>query len=272
MIETFTEIGQNQETVNDLKTWLLKQKQTQNWRTTRATADACYALLMGNQSATSGDQKVIIKLGDKTLSPVNEETEAGTGYFKRTIPASQVSASLGKVSVQLEPARGKSAKTTSWGAVYWQYFEDLDKITPATTPLKVEKKLFVVENTDKGPQLQEINSGRELKVGDKVTVRILLKVDRDMEYIHMKDMRAASMEPINVLSGYKYQGGLGYYETTSDAGIHFFFSRLPRGSYVFEYNLFVGLPGNFSNGVTTIQSMYAPEFSSHSEGTRVIVN
>jgi hypothetical protein len=92
-----------------------------------------------------------------------------------------------------------------------------------------------------------------------------------MEYVHMKDMRAASMEPTNVLSGYKFQGGLGYYESTKDASTNFFFNWLPKGSYVFEYSLLVGMEGNFSNGITTIQSMYAPEFSSHSEGTRVQV-
>jgi len=116
-----------------------------------------------------------------------------------------------------------------------------------------------------------LKDGDNLKPGDKVKVRIELKVDRLMEYVHMKDMRAATMEPINVLSGYKYQGGLGYYESTKDASTSFFFSQLPRGTYVFEYGLFVTNTGNFSNGITTIQSMYAPEFSSHSQGIRVNV-
>ena len=161
--------------------------------------------------------------------------------------------------------------STSWGSVYWQYFEDLDKITSAETPLKLVKKLFVEKNTDKGPVLDAIADGAELKVGDKVKVRIELRVDRDMEYVHMKDMRAACMEPVNVISGYKYQGGLGYYESTKDASTNFFFSWLNKGTYVFEYPLFVTHEGDFSNGITTIQCMYAPEFTSHSEGVRVTV-
>ena len=116
-----------------------------------------------------------------------------------------------------------------------------------------------------------IYDGDELKVGDKVKVRIELKVDRDMEYVHMKDMRAACMEPTNVISEYKWQGGLGYYESAKDASTNFFFSWLSRGSYVFEYPMFVTHTGNFSNGITTIQCMYAPEFTSHSEGIRVNV-
>lgn len=89
--------------------------------------------------------------------------------------------------------------------------------------------------------------------------------------MHMKDMRASAFEPVNVLSSYKWQGGLGYYESTKDASTNFFFSYLRKGTYVFEYTLFATHTGNFSNGITSIQCMYAPEFSSHSEGIRVNV-
>ncbi|TMI68728.1 MAG: hypothetical protein E6H09_21745 [Bacteroidetes bacterium] len=170
-------------------------------------------------------------------------------------------------SSQIPPSGGGGA----WGGVYWQYFEDLDKITSSATPLKLEKKLFVETNSDTGPVLNPINDGDALKVGDKIKVRIELRVDRDMEYVHMKDMRASAMEPVNVLSGYKWQDGLGYYESTKDASTNFFFSNLRKGTYIFEYALFVTNTGNFSNGVTTIQCMYAPEFSAHSEGIRINV-
>ncbi len=162
-------------------------------------------------------------------------------------------------------------QSSSWGAVYWQYFENLDKITFSETPLKLTKKLFIEKNTDKGPVLTPVNDGTELKVGDKIKVSIELRVDRDMEYVHMKDMRASCMEPANVISQYKYQGGLGYYETTKDVSTNFFFNYLNKGTYVFEYPMFVTHSGNFSNGITTIQCMYAPEFTAHSEGVRVNV-
>ena len=119
--------------------------------------------------------------------------------------------------------------------------------------------------------LKAVEEGTILQVGNKVIVRIEVMVDRNMEYVHMKDRRAACMEPVNVLSGYKYQGGLGYYESTKDASTNFFFSWLNKGTYVFEYPLFVTHAGNFSNGITSIQCMYAPEFTSHSEGSRVKV-
>ena len=111
-----------------------------------------------------------------------------------------------------------------------------------------------------------------MKVSDKLKVRIELRVDRDLEYVHMKDMRASGFESMNVLSQYKWQGDLGYYESTRDASTNFFFDYLPKGTYVFEYPLRVVHNGDFSNGVTTIQCMYAPEFTSHSEGERFIIN
>ena len=275
MIEAFTDIDKDIATIDNLKTWLLKQKQTQNWKTTRATAEACYALLLGGSNWLSEEKEVTIKLGNTVIKSTDDTTEAGTGYFKKRIEGDKVKPEMGNITVSTNLVNSKVPPPVggggSWGSVYWQYFEDLDKITPAETPLKLNKKLFIEKNSDKGPVLVAVADGAELKVGDKVKVRIELRVDRDMEYVHMKDMRAACMEPTNVISEYKYQGGLGYYESTKDASTNFFFGWLARGTYVFEYNMFVTHTGNFSNGITTIQCMYAPEFTSHSEGIRVNV-
>ncbi|MFT3980010.1 MAG: alpha-2-macroglobulin family protein [Ferruginibacter sp.] len=270
MVEVFSDIDKDNKTTDDIKTWLLKQKQVQNWKTTKATAEAVYALLLNGSNWLSEEKTVTIQAGSTVISSSTQPVEAGTGYFKQTFSSEKVKPEMGTIKVTVSNAAANSS-STSWGAAYWQYFEDLDKISSAATPLQLKKKIFVEQASDRGPVLREITEGETLKVGDKVKVRIELKVDRDMEYVHMKDMRAATMEPVNVLSQYKWQGGLGYYESTKDASTNFFFSWLPRGSYVFEYPLFVSQVGNFSNGITTIQSMYAPEFSSHSEGVRVRV-
>jgi hypothetical protein len=277
MIEAFMDIDKNNTTVDDLKTWLLKQKQTQNWKTTKATAEACYALLLGGNNWLAEEKEITINLGNTVVKSTDDATQAGTGYFKKRFEANKVNPAMGNITVSVNsadtkvPPLGGGGGSTSWGSVYWQYFEDLDKITSAETPLKLVKKLFIEKNSPNGPVLVALEDGAQLKVGDKVKVRIELKVDRDMEYVHMKDMRAACMEPTNVLSEYKYQGGLGYYESTKDASTNFFFGWLARGSYVFEYPMFVTHAGNFSNGITTIQCMYAPEFTSHSEGIRVTI-
>ncbi len=276
MIEAFSEINKDQKVIDDLKTWLLKNKQTNNWHTTKATAEACYALLFQGTEWLNEEKNVSIKLGNTTFNSKDETQEAGTGYFKRKIDGSKINPVMGNIALNVSnistSPNQQVNRSSLWGAVYWQYFEDLDKITFSETPLKLNKKLFIEKNTDKGHMLTPVYDGGQLKVGDKIIVRIELKVDRDMEYVHMKDMRAACMEPTNVISEYKYQGSLGYYETTKDASTSFFFNYLNKGTYVFEYSLFVTANGNFSNGITTIQCMYAPEFTAHSEGVRVNVS
>ncbi len=268
LIEAFDEVANDSVSVDNLKIWLLKQKQTQDWKTTKATAEACYALLLRGTNWLASEQLVQITMGDQVIDPKkmdNVKVEAGTGYFKTSWNGSDIKPEMGKVQVT------KTDAGVSWGALYWQYFEQLDKITPAETPLKLEKKLFLTKTSDTGPVIEPVTETTKLKVGDKLKVRIELRVDRDMEYVHMKDMRASGFEPVNVISQYKYQDGLGYYESTRDASTNFFISYLPKGTYVFEYPLYITHDGDFSNGITTIQCMYAPEFSAHSEGIRVKV-
>ncbi|MEM7184350.1 MAG: alpha-2-macroglobulin family protein, partial [Spirochaetota bacterium] len=272
LIEVYSEVAGNKKAVNELRTWLLKQKQTTDWKTTKATADAIYSLLLKGDDWLATEPQLKITLGNKTIDPIRNkeiQTEAGTGYFKVSYNAKEIENSMGKVT--LIPMVQNKLLPPSWGSLYWQYFEQLDKITPHKTPLHLKKQLFLQKDSPTGPVLTPVVAGTKLQTGDLIKVRIELRSDRDMEYIHMKDMRASGFEPVNVLSRYKWQDGLGYYESTRDAATNFFISYLPKGTYVFEYPLRVSHNGNFSNGVTTIQSMYAPEFTSHSEGIRVQV-
>jgi hypothetical protein len=267
MAEVFHEVAKDQKAVDDIRVWLLKNKQTNDWKTTKATTEACYALLMDGTDWLATESDVSIVVGTQTIDPktAGVDVEPGTGYFKMSWTGKDITAGMGKITVS------KKGPGVSWGAMYWQYFEDMDKVTSANTQLKVVKKLFVTRNTTSGPVIEPVTEQTVLKPGDKIKVRIELRNDRDMEYVHMKDMRASGFEPINVISQYKWQDGLGYYESTHDASTNFFFSFLPKGTHVFEYPLFVTHEGNFSNGLCTIQCMYAPEFSAHSEGSRVKV-
>jgi uncharacterized protein YfaS (alpha-2-macroglobulin family) len=268
LIEAFDEVADDSTSVEDMKVWLLKNKQTTDWKTTKATAEACYALLLRGTNWLASDQLVEITMGDEKIDPKQMDDvkiEAGTGYFKTSWSGASIKPEMGNVKVT------KSDAGVSWGALYWQYFEQLDKITPAETPISIEKKLFLQENSATGLVIREISDTTKIEVGDKIKVWIKIIVDRDMEYVHMKDMRASGFEPLNVISQYKWQDGLGYYESTRDAATNFFFNYLPKGTYIFEYPLWVTHEGDFSNGITTIQCMYAPEFSAHSEGIRVKV-
>jgi uncharacterized protein YfaS (alpha-2-macroglobulin family) len=262
MIEVFAEVAEDAQAVEDCKVWLLKQKQTQDWKTTKATADAIYGLLLRGTNLLSSDALVEVSLGGQAIKP--ENVEAGTGFYEQKFVRSEIKPSMGQITVR------KTDDGVSWGSVHWQYLEDMAKVTPHEgTPLKLKKSLWIKETTSKGQVLKPVTG--PLAVGDELVVRIELRTDRDMEFVHLKDQRGSGTEPVNVLSHYKYQDGLGYYESTRDTASHFFIDYLPKGVYVFEYSVRVQLKGSYQTGIAEIQCMYAPEFNSHSESIPVEV-
>lgn len=265
LIEAFDEVTNDQVAVEEMKIWLLKNKQTNDWKTTKATADACYVLILKGTNLLADEPQVDISLGNTVISSTDPKIvkEAGTGYFKYTFDKSAIKPEMGNLKMM------KKGKGISWGAVYWQYFEDLDKIPASLNNLQVNKRLFRKVYTKTGNTLEPVTSTSPLKIGDRLTIRLELKTDRDMEFVHIKDMRASSLEPENVISMYKYREGLSYYQSTRDVATHFFVEFMPKGSYVFEYNVRVTHAGEFSNGITTIQCMYAPEFTSHTKGMNI---
>jgi uncharacterized protein YfaS (alpha-2-macroglobulin family) len=277
MIEAFDEVTDDQPSVEGCRVWLLKQKQTQDWKTTKATADAVYALLLRGANLLSSAALTEVTIGgqnvtpDKTSFPIRNpqsegrnSAEPGTGFYEVKFAPSEVKPKMGEIVVR------KSDSGVAWGSVHWQYLEDITKVTPnEATPLKLKKTLFTKVNTARGPVLQPVKG--PLAVGDELVVRIELRTDRDMEYVHLEDQRGSGTEPVNVLSRYKYQDGLAYYESTRDTASHFFIDYLPKGTYVFEYSTRVQLRGEYQTGVAEIQCLYAPELNSHSESIPIIV-
>lgn len=274
MIEAFVTMNPMDSCIDKMKIWLLRQKQTEHWNTTKSTVDACYALLLQGSNWLAEEQEISISVGKKIITNSNSITEAGSGYFIEKIEGKEVSTDMGNISVSIQPKHkaDDSSTSISWGAVYWQYFEDMDKVTIANSPLQMNRNLYVERNGLNGPEQILIEENTELKVGDKLVVRLTVKSDRNMEYVYIKDMRAASLEPQETLSEYKYQSGTGYYRSIKDASVNFFIPYLQRGTYIFEYKLAANQMGNFSNGISTIQCLYAPEFSAHTEGARITVN
>ena len=263
MIEAFSEISNNKADADELKIWLLKNKQTQRWDTPISTVDAIYALLNYGSDWLISEGSTTVMLGNTILKP--ETTEAGTGYFKEEIPVATLKPEMGKITVE-----NKGSNGIGWGAAYWQYFQDQDKIKSQGKEMNISKKLFVekVENNRKTMlPIEQI----VLKKGDKVITRLVLTTDRDMEFVALKDLRAACFEPVNQLSGCEWKEGVCYYQTTKDASTQFFFSFLPKGTYVFEYELWVNNTGTFTSGITSVQCLYAPEFAAHTGGERLMV-
>jgi len=277
MIEAFDEVMGDAQAVEECRVWLLKQKQTQDWKTTKATADAVYALLLRGKDILASDALVDVTIGGIDITPkrgitkseiTNRQSpmpEAGTGFYERRFAATEIKPKLGEITLK------KTDPGVAWGSVNWQYLEDISQVTPHEgTPLKLKKSLYTKVATKKGQVLQPVQGA--LNVGEELVVRLELRVDRDMEYVHLKDQRGSGTEPVNVLSQYKYQDGLAYYESTRDTASHFFIDYLPKGVYVFEYSTRIQHRGRYQTGVAEIQCMYAPEFNSHSESHALAVN
>lgn len=263
LIELFAEAGKTKE-VEEMKIWLLRNKQTNNWKTTKATAQACYALLLRGENWLQPQGKTVLFLGDKNLLDLKPDlkTETGTGYLKTAWREEQIKPEMAKVEIK------NQSNVIGWGALYWQYLEQLDKISGAKNSIGLERKYFIRSRNNAGEVLIAVDQNHQPKVGDLLKIVVYLKADRDYEYVHLKDMRPSGTEPVDVLSTYKYQDGLYYYQATKDVATNFFISYLPKGNYVFEYGSRVAQPGNFSTGISSVQCMYAPEFGAHSEGKR----
>ncbi|GAB4045673.1 alpha-2-macroglobulin family protein [Spirosoma litoris] len=265
LIEAFDEINPIQAEVDDMKRWLLRQKQTQSWSSTKATTEAIYALLLRGSDWLGMGVTTQVSLGGQPIESRVTKADAITGYEKVTYSSSEIKPAMGVIQIT------KKADGPAWGALYWQHFEPLDKVMPGSAGLSVQKTLYVQHDSPSGPVITPVTQQTSLKPGDLIKVRLVLKTDRAMEYVHLKDSRASGFEPIAVLSGYKYQNGLGYYESPRDASTDFFMDYLATGTHVFEYDLRVAQTGDFSAGVATVQCFYAPEFSAHSTGGRVKV-
>lgn len=263
IMEAYSEIkGNDNKAIDEMKVWLLKNKQTVAWNSDKATTAAIYALLNLGKSWIDSEKGLSVAIGGEYLD-IAKDAQMGSGYVKESWSKGEMNPLMGTVEIE------KTSPGIAYGAMYWQYFEDLDKITTAKTGVQFNKELFLKVATDKGEVLRKITTDTPIKVGDKVTVRLEIITDRDMDYVHIKDMRASGFEPINVFSRYNRKGEFNYYEETRDAATNFFVSRLKKGSYVFEYDLRANTAGYFSNGITTLQNMYAPEMNAHSEGIKV---
>lgn len=267
LIEAFNEISPNEKELNAMKQWLLTQKKGNYWSNTKATAEAVYALLLNSSPEALGASATIITVGNETFTPgTSKDAEAGTGYMQHVWKNEEVTPQLAEVTVRTDRDH------PAFGACYWQYFEDLDKVTSANDGLYVERALFHKSNTSDGAKLDSVTAANPVKLGEKITVRLVVRTDRDLEYVHVKDLRAAAFEPVNIHERYGWQNGVSYYESPRDCATNFFFSQFKKGTYILEYELIATQKGQFSHGVTTVECMYAPEYRAQSEGKRIAVS
>ncbi|MDH6344264.1 uncharacterized protein YfaS (alpha-2-macroglobulin family) [Parabacteroides sp. PFB2-12] len=258
----FHEIDANKTETDNMKQWLLNEKRTQNWESTPATLNAIHAILLTGSDWLSTDNKVTVQWGTKNYS--TSDGEIATGYLKETLAGAELTGLSDALTVR------KEGDSPAWGAVYSQYFAPIDQVKGQKGVLNVEKKLFVESNNGKERQIRPVDNN-QLRVGDRVIVRLTIRTDREMNYVYLKDLRAGCFEPAAQLSGSRSRDGVWFYQSPKDVSENLFFERLPKGTFVVEYPVYVARTGNYAAGITTIQCLYAPEFVSHTEGSRLDV-
>ena len=266
VMEALEAIGGNSDTVEEMKLWLLKQKQTQQWNSPVATADAVFALLMKGVNLLDNQGDVRIVIANEVLETVapSKTTVPGLGYIKRSFTQKSV-VDARKIEVE------KRNPGIAWGAVYAEFESPISDVKQQGGELNVEKQLYVERMVNNVPQLQPITAKTVLQVGDKVVSRLSIRVDRPMDFVQLKDQRGACFEPIGSISGYRWNNGLGYYVDIKDASTNFFFDHLGKGVYVLEYSYRVSRAGTYETGLATMQCAYAPEYASHSASMTVAV-
>ena len=243
-----------------MKQWLLCQKQTQDWGDVPSTLEAIHALLLTGSDQLAAEERLAVAINRKPtkIDPADDRL----GYVKHTVPADQLSGKATTVSID------KQTDSPSWGGVYLQYFQKLDKAEANTAGVSIDKRLYLKRATADGMTLTPLDSLEPgtLKVGDRITVRLTVRSDRDMEFVHLRDLRAANLEPAAQLPGTQRQGALLYYQETRDVATNFFFDFLPRGTHILEYDAWIAQAGEYTDGVASLQCLYAPQFSANSNG------
>ena len=271
IMSAIAEIQPDNALIDQLRVWLLTQKQTNAWENSSSTADAIYALLMRGSDWYNEGKEVSLRLGK---TPVGiEGGVAGTGFVQRRWNADEITPDMRHLTVNNPTGH------LVWGGLFRQYFVPVDKVKNSESGLKITRELFVEKLTEKGkvlvpvsvPGLVEGTGTAALKVGDKVTVKITFTSEQDMSYVFVKDLRAAGFEPAEQISRYRYGDGMGYYQSSSDSDMRFFIEFLPKGTHQLEYSMFVTKEGLLNNGYALIQCQYAPEFSAYSNGMKVRV-
>lgn len=266
VMEALEMVGENSEFVEEMKFWLLKQKQTMQWNSPVANADAVYALFMKGANLLDSQDNICIKLAGEVLdtSSPAENAVPGLGYIKRTFTQKKV---VDARKIEIE----KKEPGIAWGAVYAQYESPLADVKQHGGELNVQKQLYVERMVNNAYQLQPIADKAILKVGDIVVSRLTIRIDRPMDFVQLKDQRGACFEPLGNVSGYCWNNGIGYYVDIKDASINVFFDHLGKGVYVLEHRYRVSRTGTYAAGLAVMQCAYAPEYTTHSSSMTVEV-
>lgn len=259
MISLFNEVGQYESEIDDMKFWLISNKRTHQWSTSMATSSAIYALSLGATSSFKKGKPIVSKLDGEV---VEVEDQSGLNYSKTTISDPGRIKSIKKVEFD-NPNSNKA-----WANVYLQFYQDYEDIERRQGQfLDIRKEVYLVDSND---DLINVD-GQNLSFGDRIRVRMIIEVDRPLQFVHVVDDRPSGAEPVETTSGYSWLSGLAYYLSVKDTQTHFFVDNLNKGKHVIEYDMFINNLGEYNSGVAEIQSFYAPEFNDYSKTVTIRV-
>ncbi len=267
-LEAIDRVAGDTALVEEMKMWLLAQKQTRQWRTPVATVNAVYALLYHGSNPLDNPGDVRITLGSHTLHtmPEGEQSALPTAYIQESFTDPADIADMKKAVVE------KRDPGFAWGGIYAQYQEDISKINRHGEELQVEKYLYAERYEGSERKLIALTEQTPLRVGDRVVCRLILRVDRPMDFVQLTDQRAACFEPVDNLSGYRRGNQVSYFVSVRDASTRFFFDTLDQGVYKIEYTYLVNRAGSYESGLATLQSAYAPEYAAHAPSGRLMID
>lgn len=240
-------------TIEQMQRWLLMEKRTQMWDTPINTVDAVHAFLEGNMQSlgSSNDEKATFTLDGKALTM--QGATPAIGYVK----ASMSGKNARKLTIN------KTTDHTSWGAVYAQFMQTTSEISSSDEGIKVARRFLV-----NGKAVASDNGAIALKVGDRVKVEITITASRDYDFVEIIDKRAACLEPVSQLSGYR--GGL--YIAPRDNQTVYYADRMSKGTHFIETEYFVDRAGSYSTGTCTAQCAYSPEYSGRASALKLNVS
>ncbi len=228
--------------IGSMQQWLLKQKQTTHWGSDAATTRAIEALLIGNPNLETGNQGVTMTVFG---APLTHPAQGQEGYIAQRWTSDSLNDLRSHHSDQI--VIRKNTPGIAWGAVYYQFTDDMDKIPASESGITISRSYIPADSAG-------------FAVGDRVKVRIEITCDRTMEYLELIDGRPSCVEPLSTRAGWCYNDGLRYYVTVNNTDTRCYIDRLEKGRYVVEYEVYVTNPGTFLSGPATMQCMYAPEF------------
>ena len=254
ILRAMSEVDPRQQEIDQVRKWMLLMKQSNDWGSYSLAADAVHSILStGSQWLDRGTTPTITVAGQ----PVNLDKMAQwLGYFRTTLDAT----TTGSVVID------RTGKGPAWGAIYSQFKAPMTQIKEkAIDEVSISKEYYVYA------QDGTLHQATSFNVGDKVKVRVIIKLNKDMDYVTMTDERAACFEPVDQLSGYRSEDRTWFYLETKDSQTNAFFNRLDKGTHIIGYDVWVTNPGEFTSGIATIQCQYAPQLSAHSAGKMITV-